>query len=231
MKRGLDESLRAVFRAGDPVEPAARDRLEAALLSEFDRRHPVRPRSVRWVRGALVTAVGLVLVGFGAQAPAAYSIDAGRRIELRLRRGERPPSRDSLQALLGKGNHRQLQVQVRRTPDGEASLEIDVWGDSLPTPDALRRQIEASWPGMDLSSLVILPMDGRVRDTLAGKVRWELFRLGANPEALHQARADLIQRIQREEGEGAKVEVKVDDESGERRVEIRVERRELREER
>lgn len=226
MRAELERALRSARDGGG--DPAGRDRLEAALLAEFDRRHPAPPRRTRWLRGGLAFAVGLVLVGFGAQAPADYSIDAGRRIELALAPGEAPPPRALLEATLGGGARRQLRVKLRRTSDGAGSLEVDVWGDGLPSPEALRARILSDWPGVEPAELAVLPIDGKVQDTVAGELRWELFRLGAGADALHRARVELIERIQQEEGRDADVQVKVDEDSGERRVEVRVRRRVIR---
>jgi hypothetical protein len=228
MKRELERAMRALRPGAESGDPAARARLEDALLAEFDRRHPVRRGSTRWLRGGLACAVGLVLVGFGAQAPADYSIDAGRRIELALGPGEAPPPRALLEATLGGGARRELRVKIRRAPDGAGSVQIDVWGDGLPSPESLQQRILSEWPGVVPAELAVLPIDGKVQDTIAGELRWELFRLGAGDGALHRARVELIERIQRAEGRDAQVEVKVDEQSGQRRVEVRVERRVLR---
>jgi hypothetical protein len=219
--------------------PDHRRALEARLLARYDQFHPQpeeNPMKIFARRHGMQLAFALVLavaLGAAAQAPAQLSQQVGTRIEIETARplhldGEQ--LRKAIEALQeeprgGFGGSpqekqmREIQVRHLRAPDGASHLEIDLFGEPL-AADAAER-IRAAVPQIGDARVRISPIDASVQTNLAGKLAHDFL----GKEAAGLSADELKRRVQeqlRAGGETGEVDVKVDEESGKRRVEVRV---------
>lgn len=219
----LSRALRGREPPADPEHPA---RLEQELLAAYDarvQRHATRARSPWW---RYATAAGFLLCLVTAtQVTAEYKVEVGKRIRLILATDQRPSpefGHKMAQAFVSASSHLvDVQVMLRRTPDGATTLMVDVWGDQLVQDKEGLERLHAL-PELAGLSVEVTSLKGRVRDNLLGVVRHSLFRAGASPEEREQARQRLIQELQRQEGEGAAIDVDVNEDPQNRQLRIRV---------
>jgi hypothetical protein len=222
-----DEELSRALRGHEPpASPEHRARLEQELLAAYDARVGQRARRPRspWLRYATAAAFLLCLVT-ATQVTAEYKVEVGKRIRLLLP-ADRMPSREFghtvARALLADSSHLvDVQVMLRRTPDGLTSLTVDVWGDQL-VQDAQGLERLRALPELSGVSVEVTSLKGRVRDNLLGVVGHSLFRAGASREEREQARQRLIDELRRQEGEGADIDVDVDEDPHSSKVRVRV---------
>jgi hypothetical protein len=220
-----DELTRALGGTEPPVNEAHRARLEGELLAAYDARHGVRaPRPLRrWARYATAATFVLCLVT-ATQVPAEYKVEVGKRLELTLPAGVPPPEGlgERVAATVRSGRERVVDVQVRlrRHPGGETVLRVDVWGDGL-VGDAEVLERLRTLPELRGQEPTVQRLEGRVRDNLMGALGHRLFRAGASPGEREAARQRLIEELRRIEGEGAEVDVQVDDDGSRMRVKVR----------
>lgn len=222
-----DEELSKALRGREPpADPAHRARLEQELLAAYDARVGQRARRARspWLRYA--TAAGFLLCLVTAtQVTAEYKVEVGKRIRLMMRADQAPPSElgnTVAQAFLG-GSSRLVDVQVmlRRTPDGQSTLTVDVWGDQL-AQDAQGLERLHALPELEGVPVEVESLKGRVRGNLLGVVGHSLFRAGASREEREQARQRLIVELRRQEGEGADIDVDVEEDPQHPKLRVRV---------
>jgi hypothetical protein len=225
-----DEELSRALRGREPPPaPEHQARLEQELLAAYDTRvEPrVRRRGSPWLRYA--TAAGFLLILVTAtQVTAEYKVEVGKRIRLVLPAGGMPlPGLGDrvAQAVASESSHLvNVGVMLHRTPEGSATLVVDVWGDQLaPDGEGLKR-LRA------LPELVGIPVEveslkGRVRDNVLGLVGYSLFRAGASAEEREQARQRLIEELRRQEGEGAEIDVDVGSDPRNPQLRVRVRKR------
>jgi hypothetical protein len=222
-----DEELSRALRGREPPrDPAHQARLEQELLAAYDTRVERRARRVRSPLWRYATAVGLLLGLVSAtQVSAEYKVEVGRRIRLVLPVGrELPPGfGDKVARAFVSESSRLVDVGVmlRRTPEGPATLVVDVWGDRLAQGgdgvERLRAMPELAGLPVEVTNL-----EGRVRDNLLGLVGRRLFRAGASPEERELARQRLIEQLRRQEGEGAQIDVDVEEDPQHPRMRVRV---------
>ena len=222
-----DEELSRALRGQEPpTSPEHRARLEQELLAAYDARVGQRARRTRspWLRYA--TAAGFLLCLVTAtQVTAEYKVEVGKRIRLVLP-ADRMPGRDFgntvAQEFLADSSHLvDVQVMLRRTPDGGVSLMVDVWGDRL-VQDAQGLERLRAMPELSGVSVEVTSLKGRVRDNLLGVVGHSLFRAGASREEREQARQRLLEELRRQEGAGADIDVDVEEDSQNSKVRVRV---------
>lgn len=222
-----DEELSRALKGHEPPSHSEHQaRLEQELLAAYDARVEQRARRPRspWLRYA--TAAGFLLCLVTAtQVTAEYKVEVGKRIQLLLPAGQMPPQdfgHTVAQAFLADASHLvDVQAMLRRTPDGQTTLTVDVWGDQLAQDvqglERLRALPELSGVPVEVTSLT-----GRVRDNLLGVMRHSLFRAGASREEREQARQRLIEELRRQEGEGADIDVDVEESAQDSKVRVRV---------
>jgi hypothetical protein len=222
-----DEELSQALRGREPpAHPEHQARLEQELLAAYDARarHRVSRARSPWWRYA--TAAGFLLCLVTAtQVTAEYKVEVGKRIRLILP-AEQMPSRELgqkvAQAFQSASSHLvDVQIMLRRSPEGGATLMVDVWGDQLVEDGEGLERLHAL-PELAGSSVEVTSLKGRVRDSLLRVVGHSLFRAGASPEEREQARQRLIQELRRQEGEGAAIDVDVNDDPQNRKLRIRV---------
>ena len=220
--RVLGRMLRRLYRTPPPPPNPA---LEQAMVERFQalQPRPARGRRPPLLRRIAIAASVLVVLGAASRAPAEYAVELGRRIELNLPPGARPPGREVLEGAVGPGHRRAIRVRVGAAAES-THVEIDLFGDRLPSVGELDARLRSAFPNLPASAITVLPIDGRVHDSLGGALRWEVLRLGGSPHALARARERLIERVESEAGPGAHVEVRIRDREGNSRVEIRVEK-------
>ena len=218
--------------------PEHRAALEARLLARYDQIHPqpeenpMKNFARRHGMQLAFVAVLAVALGAAAQAPAQLSKQVGTRIEVESAapvRIDPGALRKALEALQdeprgGFGGPavekrvREIQVRQLRTPEG-ARLVMDFIGDPL-AADAEAR-LRAALPELENSTVRISPIDASVQTNLAGKLAHDF--LGQDPGGL--SADELKQRVQeqlRRSVETGDVEVRVEQDGNERRVEVRV---------
>jgi hypothetical protein len=220
------ELSRALRDREPPADSEHQARLEQKLLAAYDARarHRVTRARSPWWRYA--TAAGFLLCLVTAtQVTAEYKVEVGKRIRLILATDQRPPpelGQKMAQVFVSASSHLvDVQVMLRRTPDGAATLMVDVWGDQLVQDEEGLERLHAL-PELAGLSVEVSSLKGRVRDNLLGVVRHSLFRAGASPEEREQARQRLIQELKRQEGEGASIDVDVTEDPQNRQLRIRV---------
>ena len=222
-----DEELSRALRGREPPrDPAHQARLEQELLAAYDTRVERRARRVRSPVWRYATAVGLLLGLVSAtQVSAEYKVEVGRRIRLVLPVGhELPPGfGDKVARAFVSESSRLVDVGVmlRRTPEGPATLVVDVWGDRLAQGGDGMERLRAM-PELAGLPVEVTNLEGRVRDNLLGLVGHRLFRAGASPEERQRARQRLIEEFRRQEGEGAEINVEVEEEPQHPRMRVRV---------
>ncbi len=221
-----DEELSRALRDHEPLDATHRERLERELLAAYDARGERQPRRGRspWLRFAATAGVVLALVGT-TQVTAEYKVEVGKRLRLVLP-ADREPSRglgDTVARAFVSGSARLVDVQVmlRRAPEGPATLVVDVWGDGL-APDSEGLERLRAVPELAGLPVEVTSLQGRVRDNLLGVVRHSLFRAGASPEERAQARRRLVEELRRLEGEGAQIDVDVEEDTASSRMRVRV---------
>jgi hypothetical protein len=224
----VDEELsRALREREPPADPAHRERLERELLAAYDARTAGRRarRSVSpWLRYA--TAAGFVLGLVSAtQVTAEYKVEVGKRLRVVLPADRVPPQRmgDRVAQAFMSGSSRLVDVgiMVRRTPEGAASLVVDVWGDGLLEDGEGLARVRAL-PELAGLPVEVTSLQGRVRDNLLGVVRHSLFHAGTSPEEREQARQRVIAELRQREGAGADIQVDVDPDTERPRMRIQV---------
>lgn len=226
-----DEELSRALRGQEPpANPEHRARLEQELLAAYDSRVGQRARRVRsqWVRYA-TAAMFLACLVTATQVTAEYKVEVGKRISLLLPAGFEPPEdlgEKVSRAFVSESSHVvNVGVMIRRTPEGPATLVVDVWGDQLMQDreglERLRGMPELAGLSPEVTSL-----KGHVRGNLLGVLGHSLFRAGASPQEREQARQHLIEELRRQEGDGAKIDVDVSDDPQHSRMRVRVRKRE-----
>ena len=211
------------------MDPAHRERLERELLAAYDARmeRRTRRRGAPWLRFAATAGILLCLVS-ATQVTAEYKVEVGKRLRLVLPVGTEPP--EGLGALVGKafvaGSSRLVDIQVRmhRTPEGPATLTVDVWGDQL-APDSEGLERLRATPELAGVPVEVTSLQGRVRDNLLGVVGHSLFRGGASPEEREEARRRFIVELRRLEGGGAEIDVDVEEDAQNSRMRVKVRKR------
>ncbi len=221
-----DELSQALRGREPPAHPEHQARLEQELLAAYDARVQRTARRARspWWRYA--TAAGFLLCLVTAtQVTAEYKVEVGKRIRLMLP-ADQLPSRELghkvAQAFVSTSSHLvDVKIMIHRTPEGTTTLMVDVWGDQLAQDGEGLERIQAL-PELAGSSVEVTSLKGRVRDSLLRVVGHSLFRAGASPEEREQARQRLIQELMRQEGEGAAVDVDINEDPQNRQLRIRV---------
>lgn len=222
-----DEELSRALRGREPPrDPAHQARLEQELLAAYDTRVERRARRVRSPLWRYATAVGLLLGLVSAtQVSAEYKVEVGRRIRLVLPAGrELPPGfGDKVARAFVSESSRLVDVGVmlRRTPEGPATLVVDVWGDRLAQGGDGMERLRAM-PELAGLPVEVTNLEGRVRDNLLGLVGHRLFRAGASREERQLARQRLIEELRLQEGEGAQIDVDVEEDPEHPRMRVRV---------
>ncbi|MFL5376483.1 MAG: hypothetical protein ACJ787_01115 [Myxococcales bacterium] len=214
--------------------PDHRRALEARLLARYDQLHP-QPKEMpmqtfarRHATQLAFAAVLAIALGAAAQAPAQLTKQVGTRVEIETAASiDSADLRKAIESLqeepqggFGGPERRAREVLVRRirTSDG-ARLQIDLFGDAL-RADAEQR-LRAALPQLRDATVRISAIDASVETSVAGKLAFDL--LGREPSGL--SAEELKRRVQeqlRAAGETGDVDVKVDEEGGKRRVEVRV---------
>ncbi len=188
-----DEELSQALRGREPhANPEHQARLEQELLAAYDARAKHRARRARAPGWRYATAAGFLLCLVTAtQVTAEYKVEVGKRIRLMLPVDQKPPpglGEKMAQALLATSSRLvDVQVMLRRTPEGAATLMVDVWGDQL-VQDGEGLQRLHAMPELAGISVEVTSLTGRVRDNLLGVVGHSLFRAGASPEEREQDR-------------------------------------------
>jgi hypothetical protein len=223
----MDEELsRALSGQEPPTDPEHRARLEQKLLAAYDSRVGQRAERGRspWLRYATAFGVLLCLVT-ATQVTAEYKVEVGKRIRLVLPAGGPPPRDlgDKVGRAFVSGSTRLVDISAmfRRTPEGPASMVVDVWGDQLADDQEGLERLRAM-PELAGVEVEVTSLKGRVRDNVLGVVGRSLFRKGASPEEREQARQRLIQELRLQEGEGAQIDVDVDSDPQNPRVRVKV---------
>lgn len=195
-----------------PPRSEHRDRLEADLLERFDAKYARHRPQVRWLRFAAPVAV-LISVVTASRVPAEYPVEVGKRLTFRLPPEVKLPPGfgPRVGALFQDERARVLEVQVRmrRQEDG-VHARIEVWGDQLASEEIVRRRI-AALPELQGVQVEIAPLSGRVRDNLLHALGHRLLDVGTSRQEREAARQRLIRELREEAGEGATVEVEVEE--------------------
>jgi hypothetical protein len=212
--------------------PDHRRALEARLLARYDQLHPQpQETSMKTRRHGMqlaFLAVLAVALGAAAQAPAQLSKQVGTRVEIEPAAPIDPADirkaidslREEPQGGFGGSQASSREVLVRRiqTPRG-SRLQIDLFGD--PVRSDAEERLRAALPQLRDAAVRVSPIDASVETSVAGKLAFDL--LGRDPSGLDAN--ELKRRVQKQlhaAGESGDVDVRVDDEGGKRRVEVRV---------
>ena len=204
--------------------------LERSLLADYDKRYS-RPTATHRLRWASLISAAVLLLGVlaAAKAPAEYAESLGQRIEVTSAPGEPLPMGAELARLveeglapnLGRsGGRAEVNVDVLQLGSGVRVLRVDVWGDGRKD---LIGSLRARIPALAHADVKVIPLEGRVRTSVAGLLGHRMLHLRSRPELIEAARAALRERIGR--GDGAtSVEVDVEEAGGKKRVIVRVRR-------
>ncbi len=218
-RRALAAALARLFRPDDASPDPGRARaLERDLAARFDALHPSR-RAGGPLPRRLALAGGLLLAcGAASQAPAEFSTEVGKRVEIRTA-APLPPEvvRQAVRAVEGTGRELKVQVRVRPEADGRASTRIDLWGETLAAGD-LEAALRRAAPALAEAEIRVSALQGTVRDALAGLVARRLLARDLPPDKLRGAIAAAI----RAEEPEAEVKVEVEGDQDHRQVRVMV---------
>jgi len=228
--RRTESLLEGLHPRGPQPHEAHRAELERELLADYDKRYakPTATHRLRWV-SLLSAAVLLLGVLAAAKAPAEYAESLGQRIEVSSPAGGTLPQGAELARIveeglapgLGRpGTRSEVNVEVIQLGSGARVLRVDVWGDGRKD---LIQTLRGRIPALANATLKVIPLEGKVRTSLAGLLGRRMLRLHASPEVVEAARTALREQIGR--GDSATtVEVDVQEEGGKRRVLVRMRR-------
>lgn len=200
--RHIEAILRQIYRGHGTPSPAHQAELEARLSQSFRRRpgcaialrrKPTMAR--RFAVGAMVCGTALA----ASQLPARYSVRVGERLTISVRPGEPLPQPDVLMPILKQAGSTVARVQTRQEASG-AIIVAELWGETL--AGDLARKVRAAFPAARVS---VSPMQGGLRGTVLGKLRYELLHI-AGPEQIAGARAAVLKELAAR-GEKATVEI------------------------
>jgi hypothetical protein len=228
----IEEALQALHREAGAAPPDHRERLEARLLARFDElnahqenrpmfgfRFPLRPVAV-----AAVVFLGL---GLASQAPADYSVEVGKSVEITFPDGSTPhPSvQDLVDTLKTPSDDLKVEAEVRKAPGGVVSMKLSLWGETVALTD-IETTLRQKFPSLTGAQISVGTVQGTIHSSLGGVIAHGLFASATSPAEIEAARQALIQQL-RDAGEDGNVDVQVEDEgNGQRRVKVRVEKTE-----
>ncbi|WP_394846357.1 hypothetical protein LZC95_02695 [Pendulispora brunnea] len=220
MRRELERALR---RKPVPMDAHHRDTLGQNLLAEFERNAPPlpAPRRVRWPRYALAAlAVASLLIT--SQAPAELELEVGKRITVEpteVANGEELEKyalalTEAFQSPSPAGVRQRIHAQG----SGTVRLTVDIWGNPLGTDAEIEERVHGL-TGLGSARVQVVPLRGRIHDTLFGKIR-HLLHPGASQAEVELARQKIIEELRREDADGLfDAEVSVDADT--RRVRVK----------
>ena len=228
--RRTESLLEGLHPQGPLPREAHRAELEAELLAGYDKRYS-RPTATHRLRWASLISAAVLLLGVlaAAKAPAEYAESLGQRIEVSSPQGGTLPQGAELARIveeglapgLGRpGTRTEVNVEVLQLGSGVRVLRIDVWGDGRKD---LIQTLRGRIPALANANLKVIPLEGKVRTSLAGLLGHRMLRLRASPEVVAAARTALREQIGRGET-GTTVEVDVQEEHGKQRVIVRMRR-------
>lgn len=229
----LEELLTRLHEKPAP-DSGHRAALRAELVARFRQQRPAGTRPAVERASFLqahplfvpLTAALVLLVGLGAaaQVPADYAVEVGRLITVTA---DRPaadwPKPLELQPVLQQlGRTHEIQLKLRRAPEGGASLQIELWGSQI-AADAVE-QLRSAFPALREAQITSVPLEGTARGSLADKLGREVFHLRAgDPASIEAAKRELQARL-RALGKDGNVDVQVEEAPGGRRkVTVKVE--------
>lgn len=211
-------------RPAAPPSRAHRAALEAELLARFRALHPkTEGRTMTHVAGWRIAMVGVLLLAAGgaSQAPADVAAEIGRRIEVI---SEAPLGPEVVRALVAAletgGREYEVRVLGAPLPDGRLATTVEVFGDTVALEE-VAGTIRAKVPALAALPITVAPIERPVRGTLgqaAGALVGVDRRL--SPAELKAAIAAELEAG----APGARVEVQVEEQEGQRRVRVEVRR-------
>ena len=177
-----------------------RQQLEQKLLAAYDAATPrTTPSRRAWLRHTPAAAVLLILLS-ASQVPAGYRVELGKRIAIQFSASDPPDSAPkALVQAIG------LEVE----PSGSVSIQ-------------LRRLVGSPTVLIANAQMTVTPLEGKIRDNLAGLARHLLFNPEGSPEARQRAREALIDELRRTEGNDASIDVQIDEDGPEQKVRVKV---------
>ena len=212
---------------------ARRDRLEAELLTAFDRRYPPS-RSPTARRGRIFAAAGLALAIAGAcRLPAQYQVDMGARIGIIVHESQLEGlDLDTIvRYVTDLYPLEEFDVAiVRRTrmvhgvPDSTATIRLDMVGDEVELDsDALWDELRQEFPVLrQAARMEEEQLEATVRGTLGGKLSHRMLDVIIDRQGVEAARRHVLEQLDEQGLQGtARVEVR-DEADGRRRVEVKV---------
>jgi hypothetical protein len=201
-----------------------RQQLEQKLLAAYDAATPRTTPSRRfWLRHTPAAAVLLILLS-ASQVPAGYRVELGKRIAIQFSASDPPDSAPKalVQAIGLEGEPSgSVSVQLRRLIGGPTVLIANAWGDRLPADSVLLERLRRL-PEFANAQMTVTPLEGKIRDNLAGLARHLLFNPEGSPEARQRAREALIDELRRTEGNDASIDVQIDEDGPEQKVRVKV---------
>lgn len=219
----LGPQLRKLY--GDPTaDPRSREALEQRLMARYDERvipRPRQPLSMGWVVAGLMLVSGAAV---GMSTPTQVVVEVGKRVVVHIGTEDRidtVPTEISEVARLSGAKVVDLWVKAHRYRDW-IEVEVDVWGDRLPSDGELQRLIEER---MDrrITAIKVESLEGQVRSSLVRHLAQELFKRGTTPEQREKAREALIEELRKRHGTRPQVEVEVtEDEDGRHMLKMKV---------
>lgn len=232
----IEEALQALHREAGAAPPDHRERLEARLLARFDEMNAPEEKRPMFgfrfpLRPVAVAAVVLLGLGLASQAPADYSVEVGKSIDISLD-GDGPLP--DVQAMVGKltaANASRLEVTAGIRREAQSTvIRLELWGDTVPLTD-LESTLRGGFPELALARMSVGTVTGPVHSTVGGlllhNVR-SLLEKATTPEEIAAARA-AIQDALRAQGEDGDVDVEVEGQGDDRKVKVKVEKREVQE--
>lgn len=255
MRSDRDARLRGLYRApamaGQAEHQAAH---EDELLAAVSRRLPGAGVSIgaerrglpwlRWPRFALAGVLGVAVAVGACVMPAEYPVSLGYGFDLSLpaaRWAELDPEAlaHHLEAREGveRVEIRMFQSHAERIVDGGPApapapttvhermhVQVLVLGEALDA-EALREELQASFPALAGLQLRDVPLEGTVHGTLGGKLSHEFLDVVIDRHGVEEAERRVLAELVAEGVAPEDVEVDITErhgEDGERRIEVRV---------
>lgn len=225
-----ERKLRRLFKAEVRVRPEHKSELEREILARFEARVPTKERpgmtmikSVLFRRIAVASAAAVILGVVACSAPADVDVDVGRSVDISYAMADgMPDPREVVEHVKGQGPFENVTVRVRR--EGEkVSVHLDVWGSALPE-GPLGDGIRKTFPALKDAAITEEDLQGKVRGTLGEKLGHDLLDLDLiDATDVEAARQQVMEQLAASGVQGA-VDVKVENEGGKRKIQVRVER-------
>ncbi|PRQ10258.1 hypothetical protein [Enhygromyxa salina] len=226
-----------------PDQRASADAREAEALAAWSQRYATPAREpdpgehgllgvfgmLARHRLAVALAVMLVAIVGACVLPTSYEVPLGTSVEIRMLGGELSSAQSIAKYVQARSNASEVDVLMREIAvDGSGSqfvMMIRLWDHELALGE-IEHELREQFPELEHAKIIETPLEGEIETIWARRLANRAFSLSLREVDVEQARAQLLLELQARGFEEDEIVVKVRDRaSGEREVEVQIERR------